>query len=303
MRELEQNQGTAGRGAASPPAYRERLFRAADDVPIYFRDYGDPASAAVPVLCLGGLTRNSKDFHRLSCRLAARHRVLCMDYRGRGRSGYDPDWHHYIPPTYVADAIELLKVADVGAVAVIGTSLGGLCAMGMAAAAPTRLKGVVLNDVGPVVNPDGLKRIAAYVGQDVRMPDLAAAAEALSRQFAAAYPDAGPDLWQDMAAGTFTRDAAAGDWRLDYDLTLGEAVRAQAAQPVPDLWPLFRALGPLPVLAVRGALSDVLDEATFERMAVEKPDLVRLLLPNCGHVPLPHLEPMQGAIEAFLERL
>lgn len=303
MQDAGETSGLAGAGrTAEKTAYREHIFHAADDLALYYRDYGG-AGDAVPLLCLGGLTRNSRDFHKLACRLSAKRRVLTMDYRGRGRSAYDPDWHHYTPQTYVADAIELLRVADAGAVAVIGTSLGGLCAMGLAAAVPARLKGVVLNDIGPKVNRDGLARIAAYVGQEVRLQSLDQAAAALARQFAGAYPDATPELWRDMAEGTFAFDAAAGDWRLDYDLALGNAVREQATQEAPDLWPLYKALEKIPTLAVRGALSDVLDAATFDRMAAEKPDLERLLIPNCGHVPIPHLEPMASAIETFLDRL
>lgn len=300
-------------GAAAPaasttaPLYRERIFHAADDVPIYFRDYGDPASPRPVVLCLAGLTRNSKDFHLLASQLAPQRRVLCMDYRGRGRSGYDPDYNNYHPRTYIADAVELLKVADAPKVVVIGTSLGGICAMGLGAAAPTRLAGVVLNDVGPTIDTQGLTRIAGYVGQEVRMPTLAAAAAALQAQFSPAYPDAGPALWLEMANGVFIIDTARGDYRLDYDLKLGTALQAQAqvqaAGPAPDLWPLFRSLRHVPVLAVRGALSDLLSQATFDRMAVENPDLQRLVVPNRGHIPLPHEQPLLSAIEAFLDRI
>ena len=280
--------------------YRERIFHAQDDTPIYFRDYGDVASPAIPVLCLAGLTRNSKDFHPLAMRLHARHRVLAMDYRGRGRSGYNSDYTKYHPRTYMADALQLLAVVDVHKVVVIGTSLGGLCVMGMAVAAPGVLAGVVLNDIGPVVSTSGRERIGNYVGTDLRMPDYDTAAKALRQQFSPAYPDTGEAHWRHMAECIFAPDPATGNLRLDYDLKIADALKAQAADAAADLWPLFRSLGKIPVLAVRGALSDVLDQATFDRMAAEKPDLRRLLVPNRGHVPLPEEEPLASAIDDFL---
>ena len=288
---------------AAAEGFREHIFHAADDVAIYYRDYGDPAAAAVPVLCLSGLTRNSGDFAPLARHLAPKRRVLCMDYRGRGRSGYDPNWQNYNPRTYVTDVLELLKVADIAKVALVGTSLGGICAMGLAAVAPTRLAGVVLNDVGPVVNTEGLSRIAGYVGKEVRMPSLEAAALALQTQFAGAYPGTDQAFWLENAETVFVRDEAAGNYRLDYDLNIGQALRAQAGDTPPDLWPLYKALQNIPVLAVRGALSDLLDQPTFDRMAAEKPDLQRLLIPNRGHTPIPHEEPFLSTLEAFLDRL
>lgn len=283
-------------------SFVERRFHAQDDLDLYYRDYNPESRERAAVLCLTGLTRNSKDFHRLASRLGAGRRVLCPDYRGRGRSAYDPNWRSYAPPAYVADVMALLAAANVHRVVIIGTSLGGLVAMGLGAALPTALAGVVLNDVGPEIAEEGRIRIAGYVGRDVRFPDYATAGQALKAQFSRAYPDLSDERWTDYARNTFTEDSAAGNLRLDYDLKLGDALREQAAQPLPDLWPLYRGLANIPTLVVRGALSDVLSQATFDRMAQEKPDLVRVSVPNRGHVPLLDETESQAALDDFLAR-
>lgn len=286
--------------------YREHVFRSEDDIPLYCRDYGSGSGGGggAPVLCLAGLTRNSKEFHRVASHLSATRRVLAMDFRGRGRSGYDANWRNYHPATYVRDVISLLAAAGIPRVVVLGTSLGGICAMALGAAAPTLLAGAVLNDVGPVLDPNGIARIAGYVGRDLRMPDIETAAAALKSQFAAAYPGRDEAFWLATADAVFVADPTRGDFRLDYDLHIGDALREQAkGGATPDLWPLYRSLADIPVLAVRGALSDVLDPATFERMAAEKPDLRCLLISNVGHTPIPHEEPFLSALDDFLAAL
>ena len=282
--------------------FAERRFHAQDDLELYCRDYGSDVRGRAAVLCLTGLTRNSKDFHRLASRLSFNRRVLCPDYRGRGRSAYDRNWRNYTPPTYVADIMALLASANVHRVVVIGTSLGGLVAMGLAAALPATLAGVVLNDVGPEIADEGRTRIAGYVGRDVRFPDYVTAGQALKAQFGRAYPDLSDERWIEYARNTFTEDPAAGNLRLDYDLKLGDALREQASQPLPDLWPLYRGLTNIPTLAVRGALSDVLSQGTFDRMAREKPDLTLVSVPNRGHVPMLDEPESQAALDEFLAR-
>jgi pimeloyl-ACP methyl ester carboxylesterase len=283
-------------------AYRERVFHSQDDVAISFRDYGDRNSPRTPVLFLSGLTRNARDAHPAALRLAGERRVLAMDYRGRGRSGYDPNWRNYHPRTYVSDVAQLLAVADVHRVVVVGTSLGGICAMGLAVLAPAVLAGVVLNDIGPKIDDAGRERIAAYVGIDLRVPNLEVGADQLDRQFGHNYPDWDRALWLALAEVVFVHDAAAGNFRLDYDLHIADALKHQSSEPPTDLWPLFRALHDIPVLAVRGALSDILDQATFEQMSTDMPNLTRVTIPNCGHVPLPHREPFASALDDFLRR-
>jgi pimeloyl-ACP methyl ester carboxylesterase len=228
--------------------------------------------------------------------------VLCPDWRGRGNSAYDPNYQNYAPPVYARDVMALMAAENIHRAVILGTSLGGLVAMGLAAGVPALIAGVILNDIGPVVSEDGRKRIAGYVGRDTRFPDLPAAAAALKQQFGGAYPDLPDAGWMTQAENTFVRDEAAGNWRLNYDLKLGDAVREQAGGPVPDLWPLFGALKPMPTLVIHGKLSDVLDQPTVERMLREKPDLQLCTVPNRGHVPLLDEPVCVGALDDFLKR-
>jgi pimeloyl-ACP methyl ester carboxylesterase len=285
--------------------FAERRFRSADDVEIYYRDYGDPLSPGVPVVCLTGLTRNSKDFHDLASRLAPRRRVLCMDYRGRGRSAYDPNPENYQPRSYVGDAIAMLTVTNVHRALFVGTSLGGLLTMGIAAALPSAVAGAVLNDVGPQMDTKGIERIASYVGTDVHVPGYEAAAKVQKTQFTAAYPDVDDATWLDMARRIFTEDKQRGGVRLDYDLNIAITLRKAAASgaATPPLWKLYHALREVPVLAIRGVLSDVLSPETFARMTEDMPHLTRLEIGNRGHVPLLDEPDCVTAIDDLIARV
>src|SRR5581483_11660847 len=152
-------------------AYREGWFRSQDGLRLFYRDYDEAEGAATPVLCLSGLVRNSADFERVAARLAPKRRVIAPDYRGRGRSQYDPDWRRYEPRTYIGDIIDLLTVLGIERTVVIGTSLGGLLGMGLVALQPRLLAGLVLNDIGPELIPGGLARIIDYIGNDRPQPD------------------------------------------------------------------------------------------------------------------------------------
>jgi pimeloyl-ACP methyl ester carboxylesterase len=279
-------------------AYRDGRFTASDGLSLAYRDYGDPLDERTPVLCLTGIQRNSKDYHALASRLAPR-RVLCLDYRGRGRSDYDPTWQSYRPEVYLGDILQLLAAAGVHRVVSVGTSMGGLLTMGLAAARPTCLAAVVLNDVGPQVDPAGLARIGVSLGKSVELPSREAAAQYLKANYSHAYPDLSDAEWLPHADRVF-RQLEDGRHVLDYDINLGKAVAA--AGPVRDLWPLFRALADLPVLATRGMLSDVLSEETFMRMAREKPDLQQVRVRNRGHVPLLDEPDCAEAVDRFLAR-
>ncbi len=290
-----------GTSNSAGPGYRELAFTSQDGLRLYFRDYGDPLSSVTPVLCLSGLTRNSKDFHHIAARISAKRRVLCPDYRGRGRSAYDPDWRHYQPRTYAEDVRHLLAATNVHKVVVVGTSLGGVIAMIMAAAMPCALAGAVINDVGPEIAGTGLERIIAYIGSIPVLHDWQAAA----RYMEATLPDfaaAGEDPWMSLARTTF-RQGEDGRLYPDWDTNLIKPFGSQDRHEDVDLWPLFRALGRIPLLAIRGAKSDVLSEDTFARMAEEVPGLARAIVPGVGHVPSLAEPEAAEAIDALLARL
>jgi pimeloyl-ACP methyl ester carboxylesterase len=280
-------------------AYRERRYAAQDGLSLYYREYGDPLAEDVPVLCLPGLARNCKDFHLLAERLSARHWVVCPDYRGRGRSEYDPDSEKYEPGTYINDIHHLLAAAGMHRAVVIGTSMGGLLACAMGAAMPTVLRGVVLNDVGPDIGGEGLGRIMNYLAQDNPQPDWDAAVHSFKTMFPYLSFKT-EEAWRAAAEATWA-EGPDGLLHYDWDIHIVDPLRRN--RPLPDLWALFRSLRRVPVLAIRGGVSDVLLPETFDRMAREHPGLERLTLHGVGHVPS-LLEPESvGAIDGFLARI
>ncbi|MBV9522164.1 MAG: alpha/beta hydrolase, partial [Alphaproteobacteria bacterium] len=182
--------------------YRERIISAQDGRRLYCRDYGDASSPRLPVLCLTGLTRNSKDFADLAARLAPERRVLCPDYRGRGRSEYDPDWRNYDPMVYLADIGHILAACGVDRVVAIGSSLGGILAMGLAVMRPTSLAAAVINDIGPDLPTDGVDRILDFVAIDRPQRDWPAAV-AILRSSISALPNKSDAWWESFARATY----------------------------------------------------------------------------------------------------
>ncbi|NJN06189.1 MAG: alpha/beta hydrolase, partial [Rhodobacteraceae bacterium] len=252
------------------------------------------------VLCLPGLTRNSRDFAQLAQLLAEQRQVLTPDLRGRGRSDHDARFMNYQPATYADDVLAMLEQLAVEQVVVIGTSLGGLIAMLLATLRPGVLAGVVLNDIGPQINPAGAMRIARYVG---RLPPVSTWDEAAAQAKQInelALPDFGSEDWMRFARCTY-RDDGHGRPVLDMDPQIGAAMLA-GASATPDLWPLFDALASIPTLLIRGATSDILSEATVAKMLERKPDLEVLVVPGRGHAPTLDEPGCRSAIAAFLQR-
>ena len=278
--------------------FRERRITSRDGLSLYARDYGDPLAPRMPLLCLPGLTRNSADFARLASRLCRDRRVLCPDYRGRGRSDYDRDWRHYEPRILLDDLANVLAATGVERAVVLGTSLGGILAMGLAVMKPMAVAGAILNDVGPAVEAQGLEQILRYIAADRPQPDWPTAMQFLRRTLPQLALGSDAD-WLEFARGTY-REGADGALHFDWDVALARPLAAATAAP--DLWPLYRALQRVPVLALRGEASDILSPATFERMAREKPDLVRVMIPGVGHAPSLDESGARKAIDEFLER-
>ena len=282
------------------PGFRERYFTSGDGLRLYFRDYGDPASTQPAALCLTGLTRNSKDFHDLALRLSAGRRVLCPDYRGRGRSQYAGDWRRYHVRAYLDDMRHLLSVAGAHRVVVIGTSLGGLLAMAMAVAMPSAVAGAVINDIGPDVDGDGLGRIVAAYSDPQPLSGWPEAVRHLKETMPNLPADDDED-WMRIARNSF-RVGEDGLLHYDWDPALIESIRRSGDHGV-DLWRLFGALSRVPVLAVRGALSDVLSQSTFTRMTEVMPDLVTVTVDGVGHAPKLTESHVLEAIDAHFAKL
>ncbi|HEX6978308.1 MAG TPA: alpha/beta hydrolase [Alphaproteobacteria bacterium] len=283
---------------------RERFFAATNNLSLFFKDWGDPLWPATPVLCLPGLARNSKDFDRLAQRLAdpdgARpRRVIAPDLRGRGRSARDPDWRNYRARTYLDDIRHLLAILGLDRVIVIGTSMGGLLGMAMATAMPTMLRGLVVNDIGPEVDPRGAGRILSYVAADHPQPDWASATAHLRRML----PNlslATADEWLTFAQATF-RLGDDGQLHFDWDANLVKPLRDDMDEAI-DLWGVWRATRRVPTLVIRGGLSDILSAATLARMKAERPDLWDVTLPNVGHAPTLDEPLARKVLDEFLDR-
>jgi len=288
-------------GPVNGAAWQDRYFSSADGLRLYYRDYPAADGARLPVMCLPGLTRNCRDFEVVAAHLQGTRRVLSPDLRGRGRSQHDPQWQNYHPGTYVGDLARLLADAGVERVILLGTSLGGILSMLIAATTPRVPAAVILNDVGPEVAPEGLQRIAQYVGRAAPVGSWAEAAAQARATYGLALPGLSDDDWLTFARRSYVE--VDGVPRLDMDPMIGEAVRAAPSGAAPDLWPIYAALKPLPTLAIRGAMSDVLSVTTFDRMAREKPDLERLTVPRRGHPPLLDEPECVAAIDDFLARL
>lgn len=279
-------------------AFREEWRPSADGLELYTRIYDGAGPNAPAVLCLPGLTRNSRDFEDLAAHLVSRYRVVCPDLRGRGRSAWDPKWQNYHPGSYLSDLAALLTELRLARVAIIGTSLGGLLAMLLPAVRPGVVAGMVLNDIGPEIDPVGAARIRGYAGRSPPVNTWNDAVAQLRTIFGTAWPDLPDDKWSRLARRSYREDPA-GRPVLDVDPNVGEALRAAPAA-AGDLWPVFATLGAVPILAIRGALSDILSETTFARMQRERPDLRALTVVNRGHVPLLDEPECLRAIDDFL---
>jgi pimeloyl-ACP methyl ester carboxylesterase len=277
-------------------------FTSQDGLRLYARHYPAPASRRRPVLCLAGLTRNSRDFHTLAGFLSdpqnphARD-VYTLDYRGRGRSAHDPNWRNYSLQVELNDALDLLTILGLHDVALVGSSRGGLIAMIMACLRPAALAAVVLNDIGPEIEREGLVRIIAYVGR-VPLPPTWEDATALVRDMnARAFPAVPEPHWAELARQWFNDDH--GRPTHGYDPALAKAMSLLDG-PIPTLWPQFEALARVPAMAVRGELSDILSEKTLSDMRLRHPSLATHTVKEQGHTPLLRDRPTMFAINDFL---
>ena len=283
--------------------FAERFFRSTDGLQLYFRDYAGDARKA-PVLCLHGLTRNSRDFAALAEHIAPARRVIVPDQRGRGRSQYDPQWLNYHPRTYVDDMWTLLRELSIERVIVVGTSLGGLMAMLMAATRPQALAGVVLNDIGPEIDPTGVARIQSYAGRLPPVRNWDDAAAQMKMTFGLAMPEYSEQQWRAFARQSFD-EGEGGVPRLAADPKIGDAIRSIPVPPeaAQAMWLALGQLRKIPALALRGAHSDLLSAATFERMGREVPGMVTVTVANRGHAPQLDEPDSLRAIDAFLAGL
>lgn len=272
-------------------------FTTSDGLSLAYEDEGE----GLPVLCLPGLTRSARDFDDLAAVLPPGIRLLRLTLRGRGASDWAKDFRDYAVPVEARDVVELLDHLGLPKVAIVGTSRGGMIAMLMAALVKDRLSGVLLNDIGPEIDPAGLARIMTYVGKRPVARDYDELAQALHVSYQAEFPNVPRDRWRVLAERWFTEeDDGIG---LRYDPAIRDAMTATDAAAPPDLWPLFDVLAGLPLAVVRGANSDILSHATLTAMQARRPDMIVAEVPDRGHVPFLDEPESLAALGALLERI
>jgi pimeloyl-ACP methyl ester carboxylesterase len=280
--------------------FEDRCFTVGDGLRLHYRDY--PGSAdKPPILCLPGLTRNSRDWAEFAERYSPRFRVIALEFRGRGGSDYDPVPQRYNPLTYARDVLELLDQLGIDQAIFAGTSLGGLVTMTVAAMAPQRIFATIMNDVGPDIDPSGVERILTYVGKDRRFAGWDLAAEAIAANYGASFERYSHEDWVKMAMRNCRDDH--GEIRFDYDMAIAEPFKTTGPTPHVDLWPFFAALAQKPLLVIRGAKSDLLTAATAARMQKAAPDMKLALVPGVGHAPELNEPEAVAAIDEFLTSL
>lgn len=299
-------------------AFAEGTVHTADGLRLYFRDYdardydarnqaaGDPDGrdrappARLPVICLPGLTRNHRDFAALAERLAVRRRVICPDMRGRGNSDRDADPANYNVLIETQDVLRLMDLLQVPRAAFIGSSRGGLSTMILPALRPGVVAAAVLNDVGPRIEKAGLSRIVATLSlSPASFADWDAAAASVRDANRAQFPRFGPADWQAFARCLMAE--VDGRPVPDYDWKLIRTTQTAVSEEPPELWDQFALLADVPVLAIRGALSDILSSETLTEMQRRMPTLRTLSLPDCGHCPFLSEPAALAAIEALLD--
>jgi pimeloyl-ACP methyl ester carboxylesterase len=261
---------------------------APDGLTLHVRSYGSRLASALPVVCLPGLARTAADFHPLAAALAADpakpRRVLALDYRGHGQSKYDHDPDNYTLPVTLADLSGVLTALEIAPAIFVGTSYGGLLAMMLAVLRPTAIAGVILNDIGPVIEPQGLLRIKGHVGKLPIPRNFEEGAEILRWLFDAEFPKLAPQDWIAFAQRTWREHG--GGLVPDYDLKLARTLQGANLEHLPTLWNQFDALARVPLMVIRGANSDMLASTTLDAMLARRRELEVAVVPDQGHAPL-----------------
>ena len=264
-----------------------------DRLPIHVREWpiGDTLS---PILCLPGLVRTGADFELLVPAIGENRRVAAIDYAGRGDSGRSRDVTRYTPEACVRDIVDVCAAIGIHHAVVIGTSFGGVLAMGLAAIRPSLVHAVILNDIGPDIGSEGADFVRDFVANDPALDSLDACARFLRNKLPPMSLD-NDAAWRRMAELTY-QPGPDGRFHPLWDTAIARLLN----RPAPDLWPLFGGLANVPILLVRGAVSNILLPATVTRMQAARPDMTVVTLPGIGHAPILTEPPALSAIQAFL---
>jgi pimeloyl-ACP methyl ester carboxylesterase len=287
---------------ADQTGFLSLFVTAPDGLRLHVRRYGE-RGRGLPIVCLPGLTRNGADFHELATALtrdAAQPRlIITIDSRGRGHSDHDPNPANYSFPVELADVIAVITALEIGSAIFLGTSRGGILTMLLGAARPTVLAGVILNDIGPVIDVKGLMRIKGYAGKLPTPRSFEEGADILRRLGDAQFPGLPPESWLRQARQVWRQEN--GAMMLAYDTALAKTLENIGVEhPPPAIWPQFDSLARVPLMVIRGANSDILSGATLDAMRERRLDIDVLEVPNQGHAPLLAEPEVIARIAAFV---
>ena len=278
-------------GQSGPIIHR---ISAWDRLPIHVREWRS-GDVRPPLLCLPGLVRTGGDFETLAAAVGEGLRAIAIDYPGRGDSGRTGDIARYAPEACARDVMDVCAALHIHDAVVIGTSFGGLLAMGLAAARPGLVRAAILNDIGPDIGIEGSDFVRDFVGKDPALESLDACVTYLRANLPPLSLDTDAE-WRRMAELTY-QPGADGRWRPVWDIRIAQLLN----DPTPDLWTLFGALAHVPVLLVRGAVSNILLPGTVARMQAIRPDMEVVTIPGVGHAPILTEPPALAAIRRFLD--
>lgn len=289
----------------SAAGFSDLFYSASDGLRLHARIYGEDIIGPTPAVCLPGLTRNARDFHELAVFLsrnaATPRKVIAFDYRGRGQSAYDRNWQNYNVAVEADDILAGLTALEVEHGAFIGTSRGGLIIHLLAAMRPALLKAVVLNDIGPVIEGEGLAHIRAYLEHAPRPKSIADAVAIQKAAHGRAFSALHAKDWKRFV-GALYRDEG-GAPVTDFDPALLKTLTGMdLGQPLPALWPQFQGLFHAPLLAIRGANSRLLSAETLREMGLRHPAAETLTIAGQGHAPLLETGDLPEHIAAFMGR-
>ncbi|MFK8021016.1 MAG: alpha/beta fold hydrolase [Pseudomonadales bacterium] len=283
--------------------FKDIRFQSNDGLELYARDYPALEDESLTIFCMAGLTRNSVDFAPLIETFSLAYRVICADLRGRGLSEYDSNPGNYQVAVYVDDMFKLLDELSIQQTVLIGTSLGGIMAMAMQTLRPGHFKAIVMNDIGPELDPIGLNRIKDYVGEDAPVTNWDEAAQRLHSTSDYIFPDYSSEDWLSMAHRLY-KENESGVPVLNFDPKISEPMNGEGSETESaDLWALFESCRELPVLLVRGELSDLLHPDCVAKMQRIHPTMHFAEVPRVGHVPVLDEEVAVAAISGFLAAL
>ncbi|MBG6146922.1 pimeloyl-ACP methyl ester carboxylesterase [Labrenzia sp. EL_159] len=292
----------------APPEPIDFTWRSSDGLQLYGQDWHPtdtaPGNTDPAILCLPGLSRNSRDFNDIAQFLQLKHyRVVALDYRGRGKSDWDKDWRNYALPVEENDIALAIEELGLGRFAVLGTSRGGLHALAMTFRFPAnRMAGVIFNDIGPHIEMKAIHRIAATLGHNMKSKSMEEVARNLERTIGQQFPSFGRKEWLKLAGQLASEHD--GEFVMDYDPALAHQLASlDDATPAPDLWPLYERLTDRPILILHGEHSDLLSHETCMRMLQMHPNAQLQTIPGQGHAPVLWESDTHEAIGSFLKRL